>query len=132
MQGRGLGEHAEPLVLDAYLARDQAPAVGAYQVPRADRVVAPAGVVADPGCDPLAVLLQSHQFVMEAHASRRELIGTPAQDRLQADLGQVLLDPRARGAPVLVGSAGAPALKSRDASPVLLGRSREARVVGGG
>ncbi len=49
VQRRGLGQHAQTLVLHADLARDTSPAVSADQVSRADRVLAPGVVIADLG-----------------------------------------------------------------------------------
>ena len=61
--------------------------------------------------DALVVLLEREQLVVEADAARRELLGARLQDRLEADLRQVVLAPGARRAPVLVVAARAPGLE---------------------
>ena len=128
MQRRGLRDHAEPLVLDADQAGHPPAAVRAEQVLAAHHVLAAGGVVADRGPHALGVLLQVDQLVAEADPPRRELLGPGLQQRLEADLGQVQLAPRARRPPAVVGPAGPPGLQAGEAAPVVRVRAGEARV----
>ncbi len=128
VQGRGLRDHPEPFVRDTHQARDPPPAVGPDQVLGAHHVTAAGGVVADRGPYALVVLLQVGQLMAEADPPRRELFGPRLQQRLEADLRQVQLTPRARRPPALVRPGGAPALQPRQAAPVIGAGTGETRV----
>jgi hypothetical protein len=128
VQRRGLRHHAEPFVPDAGQAGHPAASVRAEQVLAAHRVAAAGGVVADRGPHPLGVLLETGQLVAEADPSRGQLLGPGLEQRLEADLRQVQLPPRAGRPPVLVVPAGAPALQAGQAAPVVRVRAGEARV----
>ena len=108
VKGRRLGHDAEALVLDSDLARHQSAAIGADEVLAADRVRLAAVVVPDDGADPIVVLGQLEQLVVEADPSRREPLGPGLQDRLEPDLGQIRLKPGAGRAPEFVVTAGSP------------------------
>jgi hypothetical protein len=76
-------------------------------------------VVADRGQDAVVVLLERDELVVEADAARRQILAPRLEQRLEADLREVELAPGARGAPGLVGAAGAPALELRQLPAVI-------------
>jgi hypothetical protein len=132
VERRLLGDDAQALVLHADEAGDPPSAVGADDVLAAHLVLRARAVVADRGEDAVVVLLEGDELVVEADATRRQLLGPRLQQRLEADLREVELAPGARGAPGLVGAPGAPALELRQLPAVIGVGATEAGVERGG
>ncbi len=103
-------EVALSIELDADQSPDRAATIAAEHVVSAHLVLLTGRAIADAGRHALAVLLQRHEFVVEAHAAGVQLFSAGAQERLEADLRQVGLAARARGHPGRVRVAAVPAL----------------------
>jgi hypothetical protein len=125
-------EHA-PLAgqLDPDLAANGPAAVGTDQVPGSHTVFAAVVEIADRGRDTVTVIGERHEFVVEAHTARVELLCPGAQQRLQTDLREVR---RAVGAGLDVHRVGvprAPRLDGPDLVAVAVVRTGQPRVPGG-
>ncbi len=119
VQCRRLGDDAEAFVLHPDQPGDPAAAVGADHVAAAYDVLAAGRAVTDHRHHPIFVLVELDQLVTEPDAAGRQLLGPRLHQRLQPDLREIELPPRARRRPVLVGAAGAPGLEPVQAAAVV-------------
>ena len=118
--------------LDAQLRADRPSCVTGEQVGRPDGELGAARPFTDDRGDAVVVLLEGDQLVAESHHPGRELLGMPAHDGLEADLGEVGRRPRARCLPIQVSTSTPPGLEPPDPPPGLRppGEARVERRVG--
>jgi hypothetical protein len=106
--------------------------VGAEQILAVHGVLATGRVVADVAAHAVVVLRQADELVPKSNATGRQFFGARFQQRLEPDLGQVQLTPRARRAPELVGATRAPRFEAHQRVAVIRFGPCESRVERGG